>query len=186
MLTIIGGRLKGTRLITPKGRAFRPTLGKTREALFSVLVSRYELSDFTCVDLFAGSGALGFEAISRGTAHCSFIESSRQSVQLLKRNIDHLSLQDSCEVFHSDALAWIGRMTWSQPVLFLIDPPYQSHLAQSALKCLDARSGELQECLIVVESSKKLRIECPPSMKRFQHKCYGNTTLDFFEITSRS
>ncbi len=183
MLNITGGKFKGIRLSTPKGNDFRPTLGKTKEALFNVITSRYELTDYDCYDLFAGSGALGLEAISRGAKRTIFVENSKPHVEFIKQNIRKLSLEDRTIVYKDNAIHWLSRISWDYPLnLFLIDPPYQTDLAQEVLDELGKAAAFLQESLVVVESSKKKTLIAPECLALFQQKAYGSTKLEFFQI----
>lgn len=183
MLTITGGQFKGIKLSTPKGKDFRPTLSKTKEALFNVITSRYELPDYDCYDLFAGSGALGLEAISRGVRKAVFIENSKQHFEFVKQNIKKLSLEARTTVHKDNAIHWLSRKSWDYPLnLILIDPPYQTDLAQDVLNEVGKAATFLQKSLVVVESPKKKPLKAPECMTLFQQKAYGSTKLEFFEI----
>ena len=183
MLTIIGGQFRGKRLTTPKGKDFRPTLGKTREALFSIITSRFELTDYDCYDLFAGSGALGLEALSRGARNAVFIEINKHHYKLVQQNIEHLTLKDRASVFLGNAVQWLAHKNWEYPQnLFIIDPPYQTDLAQEIIDELGKSAHSLQESLVVVETAKKKKLIVSDCMTLFQQKTYGSTKLEFFQI----
>lgn len=187
MLTIIGGELRGAKLFTPKGKEFRPTLNKTREALFNVISSRYNLQDFDCYDLFAGSGALGFEAVSRGAPSVWFIENQRSNYLLLKKNVEHLGLEGRCQLFFGDALQWLQRQIWKPgPRIFFLDPPYDSKLAQKTINLLAKAGQNLENNLVIVESPKASSFQFPETMTVFQQKTYGLTRLDFLQIETMS
>ena len=130
-MRIIAGTHRGRPIVTPKGDSTRPTADRVREALFSMLASR--LGDFEglrVLDLFAGSGALGLEALSRGAAHCTFVEQDKPAIDALKTNIAKLGLAGT-EVRATSVLA-LGPA--SQPYdLILIDPPYKSGAGAVAL-----------------------------------------------------
>lgn len=186
MLTITGGQFRGTKLSTPKGKDFRPTLSKTKEALFNVIISRYQLSDYECYDLFAGSGALGLEAISRGAKKTIFVEKSKQHIEFVKQNIRRLSLEARTEIHRDNAINWLSDKNWGYPLnLFLIDPPYQTDLAQDVLNKLGKAARFLQKSLVVIESAKKKTLKAPESMTLFQQKAYGSTKLEFYEILNK-
>jgi len=134
-MRIIAGRWRGRPLSAPSGAATRPTADRTREALFSMLVSR--LGDFeglAVVDLFAGSGALGLEALSRGAASCVFVENERAAVAAIRANIARLGAEAQCEVMPV-AVETLGpaRRTCD---LLLLDPPYESNFAVPVLERL--------------------------------------------------
>ncbi|WP_066548102.1 MULTISPECIES: 16S rRNA (guanine(966)-N(2))-methyltransferase RsmD [unclassified Sphingomonas] len=137
-MRIIAGTWRGRPLIAPKGDATRPTADRTREALFSMLTSRVGSFDgLRVADLFAGSGALGLEALSRGAAACLFVEQDRAALEALKANIARLGATGT-DVRAQSVLA-LGPV--SQPVdLMLVDPPYRSGAGNVALDKL-ARLG---------------------------------------------
>ncbi len=134
-MRIIAGKWRGRKLIAPKGETTRPTADRTRETLFSMLVSRLgTLEGLTVADLFAGSGALGIEALSRGAASCIFIEQDAAAVRTLRRNISDLEAEAQSEVRAASALA-LGPA--KAPLdLLLLDPPYHSGAGEVALEKL--------------------------------------------------
>ena len=131
-MRIIAGQWRGRPLLAPPGQGTRPTSDRAREGLFSMLASRIGSFDgLQVADLFAGTGALGLEALSRGAAHCTFVEQDRIALDILKRNVDKLGAADRAEIR-------------AQPVehaalpakpfdLILMDPPYGSEVAEAAL-----------------------------------------------------
>lgn len=136
-MRVIAGRLRGRPLIAPKGLATRPTADRTREALFSMLASRLgSFEGLTAADLFAGSGALGIEALSRGAASCLFVEQDGAALDALRANLARLAL--AAEVRPASVLA-LGPAP--QPIdLILLDPPYGTGAGVVALERL-ARLG---------------------------------------------
>ena len=134
-MRIIAGDWRGRKLTAPPGEVTRPTADRTRETLFSMLVSRLGSFDGLAVaDLFAGSGALGLEALSRGAASCIFVEQDAAAVRALRANIDHLQAQPRCDVRASSVLTLPSA---KQPLdLILIDPPYGSGAGAVALERL--------------------------------------------------
>jgi 16S rRNA (guanine966-N2)-methyltransferase len=151
-MRIIAGAWRGRPLITPKGDATRPTADRTREALFSMLVSRIgSFEDLRVADLFAGSGALGLEALSRGAAHCIFVEHERAAIDALKSNVAKLGA--AADVRTSSVLA-LGSV--SQPLdLILMDPPYGSGAGAVALDKLLRLGWIGPATLISLETSKR-------------------------------
>jgi 16S rRNA (guanine966-N2)-methyltransferase len=131
-MRIIAGQWRGRKLIAPKGDATRPTADRMRETLFSMLTSR--LGDFEglqVADLFAGSGALGLEALSRGAASCLFVEQDRAAVDAIRSNINALGAQASARVETGSATQLRAA---NQPLdLILVDPPYHSGAGEVAL-----------------------------------------------------
>lgn len=142
-MRIISGQWRGRKLTAPEGDATRPTADRTRETLFSMLVSRIgSFEGLTVADLFAGSGALGLEALSRGAASCIFVEQEPPAIRALRRNIAALNAQAQSDVRASSVLA-LGPA--KHPLdLILLDPPYASGAGEVALDRL-ARLGWIGE-----------------------------------------
>jgi 16S rRNA (guanine966-N2)-methyltransferase len=134
---IIAGQWRGRVLVTPPGDATRPTADRTREALFSMLTSRVgSFEDLRVADLFAGTGALGLEALSRGAGHCTFVERDRDALAALKTNIEKLGATGT----DVRAQAAEGFSGGPYDIVFL-DPPYGSSLGQKVLPRLALESG---------------------------------------------
>lgn len=183
LLRIISGQLKGRRFSPPKGRNTRPTLEKTRESIFNILQNHCDLSLFDTIDLFAGSGALGFEALSRGARHVTFLEIDSSCIFALRSNIDRLTLADSCSVIKADAIRWLKKIRWTDmPQLFLLDPPYQSDLAHQAVNALAANSTLPQQSILVLETERNRLIDYPQGFRCFRQRLFGGTRVDFVEI----
>jgi 16S rRNA (guanine966-N2)-methyltransferase len=131
-MRIIAGAWRGRPLIAPAGRSTRPTSDRAREGLFSMLTSRIgSFEDLRVADLFAGTGALGLEALSRGAAHCTFVESDRQAVAALERNVGRLGAGERSEI-RARPVEHAGPPRQPCYVIFM-DPPYRAGLAQAAL-----------------------------------------------------
>jgi 16S rRNA (guanine966-N2)-methyltransferase len=131
-MRIIAGQWRGRPLLSPPGQATRPTSDRAREGLFSMLASRLgSFEDLAVADLFAGTGALGLEALSRGAAHCTFYEKGRAALDTLKRNLDKLGASDRADL---RAQPVEHALSPAKPCdLILMDPPYGVGLAQAAL-----------------------------------------------------
>jgi 16S rRNA (guanine966-N2)-methyltransferase len=151
-MRIIAGMWRGRTLVTPKGDDTRPTADRTREALFSMLVSRLgSFEGLRIADLFAGTGALGLEALSRGAAHCTFVEQDRSALEALKTNIAKLGA--NADVRAGSALA-LGHA--AQPFdLILMDPPYLTGAGSVALDKLARQGWITPATLISIETSTK-------------------------------
>lgn len=170
-------------MLSPKGKETRPTLEKTRAAIFNILNSRYELKDYSTYDLFAGTGALGFEAFSHGSNEVIFLDNNKQSCQFILKNINQLGLDECCSILFRDTVGWVKNYDWKKtPALFLIDPPYNTDLAQKIIDTLALRRDMLTGSLMVIETDKNHQFSYPPEFIIFQQKVYGKTRLDFIEI----
>jgi 16S rRNA (guanine966-N2)-methyltransferase len=151
-MRIIAGAWRGRPLLAPPGQATRPTSDRAREGLFSMLASRLgSFEGLEVADLFAGTGALGLEALSRGAAHCTFVERDRAAIEALKRNIDALGATDRAEV--RAAPAEHAAPPRGPCDLVLLDPPYRSGLAGPVLERLAAGAWLAPAAWISVELS---------------------------------
>jgi 16S rRNA (guanine966-N2)-methyltransferase len=151
-MRIIAGAWRGRPLVAPKGDATRPTADRTREALFSMLVSRVgSFEGLRVADLFAGSGALGLEALSRGAAHCTFVEQDRPALDSLKANIEKLGA--AADVRAQSVLA-LGAVQQNFD-LILMDPPYDTGAGSVALDKLKRLGWVGAATIISLETSKK-------------------------------
>lgn len=121
-MRIVAGSAGGRQLVTPEGDDVRPTKDRVREAVFNSLHSHGLVAEATYLDLFAGSGALGLEALSRGAAHCTFVDSDRRSIAVVADNLETLGFEDQATVRQMDALAFSS--TDQRFDVSLLDPPY--------------------------------------------------------------
>lgn len=172
MLRVVAGTHRGRRLQSPPGRSTRPTSDRVREALFSILGPRVEGA--AVLDLFAGSGALGIEALSRGAASVTFVESDRRAAATIEANL--AALGERAEIAPRDALDWLRRPpAGSAFALVLLDPPYDSavRLAAPLSELLPAVLAE--DATIVSESDKRtpLKLDLPLADERV----YGDTRI---------
>jgi len=182
-MRIVGGRLKSRRLATPAGSATRPTTERVRESLFNILESRYRdrLVGGRVGDLYAGTGALGIEALSRGAAHATFIERSPAAFRLLEGNISALGLKEVSTLIRGDALQALPRLE-PMDIIFL-DPPYGGEMASEALARITTIGCIAPSGVIVLESATSDLINVPEVMEIFLEKRYGSTLLSFLGLT---
>ena len=173
-MRIVAGRHRGARLEAPPGEATRPTSDRARQALFDTLTGgRFDidLDGAMVLDLFAGTGALGLEALSRGAARAIFVEKDRTALAVLNRNIAHLKAGDRTLVLAQDATR-LGRAREAAS-LVLMDPPYRQGLAGPALQALLAGGWLAPGALIVVEQAKDEALELPPGFDLLEDRRYG-------------
>lgn len=172
-MRVVAGSLRGRPIVAPEGRDTRPTTDRVREATFNALSSSDSVEGARVLDLFAGSGALGIEAISRGAAHCTFVERDRAALAAIRRNLVNLGIADRAAVVPGDALA---RLDHIGPVdLVLADPPYGFSEWDELLGALEPllTSGGL----VVAESGEEL--EGRPGWEVVREKRYGRTWVTF-------
>jgi 16S rRNA (guanine966-N2)-methyltransferase len=181
-MRIIAGRLRGRALEAPPGRAVRPTGSRVRESLFDILshapwAGLDRLRGAQALDVFAGTGALGFEALSRGAKAATFLEQDGAACRLIEANAEKLGVADEIQVLRRDALK-PGRPTVLATLVFL-DPPYGAGLAASALAAL-AEAGWLGPgALIAAELALKEDLDPPDGFEVIDVRRYGRTKLVF-------
>ena len=148
---IIGGRWKGRKLKLRGNASLRPTLGRVRETLFSWLAAEVAGSD--CLDLFAGSGALGFEALSRGARSVVLVDNNRETVAALRENAERLGAEN-CIIRRQPALVFLPRAVTRWNLVFL-DPPFASNLLAASLNALKASGVLSEEALVYCEFERR-------------------------------
>ena len=153
MMRVITGSAKGIKLQTPEGETTRPTSERAKEALFSMI--QFEIEGRRVLDLFAGSGQLGIEALSRGARHAVFADCSKAAVQAVRANLQKTKLQDRAEVFSGDALAFLRRGSIEKYDLVFLDPPYALGLVPQALSLLCGRGLLLPGALLLCETGSE-------------------------------
>jgi 16S rRNA (guanine966-N2)-methyltransferase len=171
--------------LAPAGQTVRPTSDKTRQAVFNALLSRNFLLDATVVDLFAGTGAMGIEALSRGAARVTFVEQDRIAVDCIAHNLDHCKFTDQAEIVRSDVLRWLdgsgGRsfqVADDAPLLVVVDPPYAFTAWNGLFERLHPRLAPLGvDALAVFESGKSL--ELPENWELERESRYGAAYVTF-------
>jgi 16S rRNA (guanine966-N2)-methyltransferase len=180
---VTGGALRGRRIRVPRSAAVRPTSDRVREALFARLG---DLEDARVLDLFGGSGALGIEALSRGAAHCVFVERSPAVAAALQANLDALGVQGRAHVVRGEAAAALRRLGDAGGERFhlaLLDPPYaEPETAARALRAL-ATSGILApRATVVVEASRHGPLQPVEGLIAVDERRYGDTVIHRFEL----
>lgn len=180
-MRIIAGAWRARPLVSPEGRATRPTADRTREGLFSMLQSRLgTFEGLHVADLFAGTGALGLEALSRGAARCTFVESDRAALEVLRANIDRLGAGDRIEV--RPASVEHARPPERPCDLALLDPPYAAGLAELALKRLADPAWLAPGALVSVETDRA-RPTPPPGFALEAERRFGKAHITLLRRT---
>ncbi len=180
-MRIVGGRLARRPLAAPKGDRTRPTTDRVREALFNALGSRTDLDGARVLDLFAGSGALGLEALSRGAAHATFVERHGRTLAVARANARDLDVADRAAFVRADALAELRRPSLGRFDLLLADPPYDL-LEIPDLPGL-ARPHLTPDGLFVLEHDARHAFDAAPGL--VYTRAYGRTVLSVFESEDR-
>ncbi|UTA48014.1 16S rRNA (guanine(966)-N(2))-methyltransferase RsmD [Simiduia sp. 21SJ11W-1] len=169
MLRIIGGQWRGRKLAFPSVDGLRPTGDRVRETLFNWL--QMDIPGSRCLDLFAGAGSLGLEALSRGCAHCTLIEKDTHAHRQLRENLNLLGASDA-ELVHADALNWLAGYQGPGFDVVFIDPPFSANLwAQAAAGLADHLNPG---ALIYLEAPAQSSVTCPPHWALHREKRAGD------------
>jgi len=171
--------------VAPRGDATRPTSDRVREALFSILEAKAPVRGLRVLDLYAGTGALGLEALSRGAARCVFVEKGRDALAALKKNIDALGVAPRCSVLSGTVEKATRTLDPAEPFeLIFCDPPYadvRSGTATRALAAIVARVGHLHGGIrVVLEHASEDSPPALPNLGPGSTRRYGDTSLTFY------
>ena len=182
-MRVIAGRLKGRRLTAPSWEGLRPTSDKLRETLFNILAPR--IAGSRVLDGFAGTGAVGIEALSRGASHVTFIEQDRRAAALIADNLSACAVTDGYTIECGGLVAALGRLTTGAPFdLILLDPPYDIANLSAAL---DESARHLAPGgLVVLERATRREPDVPASLVRTRDVASGDSTLTFLSRSAGS
>ena len=180
-MRIVGGRLRGRTLAVPRSQSIRPTAERLREALFNILVHGCgdPVTGGRVLDLFAGTGALGLEALSRGADFALFIDDAAAARALIRENVAALGLGGVSRIFRRDATRLGDAQRLAPFSLVFLDPPYGRGLAQSALASAQAGGWIAPGALIVVEEAAKAAFAAPAGMEELDRRTYDDSELIF-------
>jgi 16S rRNA (guanine966-N2)-methyltransferase len=176
-MRVVGGSLRGRTLAAPRSQAIRPTADRLRESLFNILVHAYDdaIGGARVLDLFAGTGALGIEALSRGAAFTLFVDDGAEARALIRENVATLGLGGTTRIFRRDATK-LGPAHPIEPFsLVFLDPPYGKNLAEQALASAHAGGWLTPDALIVVEEAKKSAFTAPQGFAEVERRAYDDT-----------
>lgn len=181
-LRIIGGELKGKRLATVRGTTTRPTADRLRETIFNILYTRVRKT--VVLDLFAGTGAMGIEALSRGAEYAALVDNNRNAYSVIKKNIISCSLENKTAIIKRNVLKKLDLINSIRPWFDLVfmDPPYNRNLIKPALKNLDKSRLLKKEASIIIEHSDSDIL--PEKIDHFttvDQRRYGKTMITFFK-----
>lgn len=186
-MRVIGGERRGKKLIAPEGDNTRPTSDRTRESLFNVLLngiwpkeSEIAFHEACFLDVFAGSGAVGIEALSRGAASATFIETDVGALRCIRENVRACDMADRADIRSTDATALPKAITPFP--LFFMDPPYRKDLIVPTLQALLDEDWITEGSIGVIETAKKDSIKLPDFCSVLKEKTYGIARLTFLKI----
>ena len=175
-MKVIAGQAHGHRLKAPRGTATRPTAARVRESIFSRLAARFDLAGLAVLDLFAGSGALGIEALSRGANSATFVDSSRAAAAAIKSNLEALGLAPRCHVLCLDARRALGELArqCARFDLVMCDAPYQQGLSAEILARLCDLNLLALGAWVVLELSRREPAPEEPRLERVSVATLGD------------
>lgn len=177
-MRIIAGDFKGRRLYTPVGDHVRPTTDKVKEAIFSMIA--FDIPDAVVVDLFAGTGNLGLEALSRGARRCYFGDNSRDSLALVRQNVKYCKAEELSVIIAGDYLRVLDRIKEKADIIFL-DPPYKDGLMASCLSRISELELLALEGIIVCEhASSEVMPEEFSGLVKVKEKKYGKIVISIY------
>jgi 16S rRNA (guanine966-N2)-methyltransferase len=178
-MRIIGGRLKGRLLQSPPDSEIRPTSDRLRETIFNILAHAYDdpVSDAAVIDLFAGTGAMGLEALSRGARNALFVEIAGKARALIRANVDALGLGGVAQIFRRDARK-LGQAPQGKSFsLAFLDAPYGQHLAEEALVALRDGNWLAPGALVIVEEAAEAELFVPDDYRILETRVYGDSKI---------
>ncbi|MGL4913795.1 MAG: 16S rRNA (guanine(966)-N(2))-methyltransferase RsmD [Romboutsia sp.] len=182
-MRVISGKVRGLKLNTPKNEDVRPTTDRVKESLFN-MINQY-IMESNVLDLFAGTGSLGIECLSRGAKKCTFVDISQESIELTKSNIKKARVENESIILKSDFKDAIGKLKLQGnkfDVIFM-DPPYYKNMFIDALEKIDNAELLDEEGIIVIEhDSKEDFPENIGRLEKYKSKKYGSTTITFYKL----
>lgn len=184
-MRIVGGTFRGHALQGPSSTATRPTSDRVRESIFNILAhgaASVEIAGARVLDLFAGTGALGLEALSRGARFCQFVDESAEARGLIRRNADALGVIGLAKIWRRDA-ANLGPCAPQSPFgLVFVDPPYNRGLGEKALASLVEGGWLSPGAVVVLEEAEKAAISEVPGLLLIDQRSYGDTQVRFLRF----
>lgn len=186
-MRVVGGRLKGRNIASPASNAIRPTQDRLRESLFNILIHAYAnpMDGARVLDLFAGTGALGIEAVSRGAKFTLFVDNGAEARALLRNNVEALGLGGVTKVYRRDATN-LGPAHPMEPFsLVFLDPPYGKGLAGKALTSVCEGGWLVPDALVVVEEATAAALAAPDGYDELERRTYDDTEFVVLRPSSR-
>lgn len=178
-MRVIGGEAKGKKLVSASGEGTRPITDRVKESLFDILAPY--VADSTVLDLFAGTGGVGIEALSRGARLAVFVDSDRRAIRAIRRNLDNTGLTARADVYQRDAFQFIRSWRGEPFDLVYVAPPQYHELWERALRDLEGSPLLASDCLVVAQiHPKEYRELALESLELADQRRYGSTALCFY------
>ena len=185
-MRIISGASKGRKLVTPKSQSLRPTSDRVKESIFNILGG--EVEGKFVLDLFAGTGNLGIEALSRGAKKAVFVEKGRQALRLIRRNVIQIGLERRVEIIPRDASRAIGILKWRGEIfdLIMMDPPYEKGLIKRTLTKLNSHPIYHVNSILIIEHDRREPLpSIPEGWNLIRERRMGDTVISFLTPCER-
>ena len=184
-MRIVAGKFRGKQLSSPEDDSIRPTADRVRESVFNILASRLgpNFDGLRVLDLFAGTGAIGLEALSRGAASVVFVDTGAEARGLIRDHIEAFGAGGVTKLLRRDATALGPAGTMGPVDLVFLDPPYGKGLGELALVSLKAGGWLKPETLLVLEESSAVTIALPPGLSLEDRREYGAAAVHFLTVT---
>lgn len=182
MLRITGGQLRGRKIKTLEGKGTRPMLSRIRKSLFDLIGNRITDADF--LDLFAGTGSVGIEALSRNAASATFIEKEAAAIEVINGNLSLFDLSGRARVYRRDVLSWLSLVAGEGEAfdIIFVGPPYFQNLADKVLEQIPGAGILKEDGLIFIQHYKKEKIVVPDGLELAEERKYGDMFLSIITL----
>lgn len=187
-MRIVGGKFRGRAIQSPVHEGLRPTSDRVRESVFNILLHGIEglsLDGVRVIDLFAGTGALGLEAISRGAAYCLFVEEGAEARGLIRQNVEAMGLTGNTRLFRRDATDLGPAGTMAPFAVAFLDPPYGQGLGEKAIVALRDGNWLLPDAVVIWEERADAPLVWPEGFSEIDRRTWGDTQVAFGRFTGR-
>ncbi len=183
-MRIVGGEFRGRRLVQPKKQTIRPTSDRNREMLFNIISHKWpqNLEGARVLDVFAGTGALGLEAISRGAESCLFVESNAQGAAIIQQNIEALNVRENAQILQKDATKSGNLTRFSDFLLVFADPPYGKGLGEQAIATILEQNCLADDALVILEERRDCLPDSLSGFRKCDERNAGETVFGFFKL----
>lgn len=182
-MRIISGKARGTKLYTLEGTNTRPTLDRVKESIFNIIQNKIQGAKI--LDLFAGSGAIGLECLSRGAEKAILCDQSKQAIEIIKKNIEKTHMEEKTKIYNTDFETCLEKVQGEQFDIIYIDPPYETNYIKKSLEKIIELGIAKKESIIIAETDDEKRIlkEIEKTeIKIVDKRKYGRATIIFLEI----
>ena len=185
-MRIVGGKFRGREILGPSSGATRPTSDRVRESIFNILahgIADFSLEEARVMDMFAGTGALGLEAISRGAKFCLFVEEDTEARGIIRKNTDACGVIGQCKIWRRDATLLGPSAPQSPFTLVFADPPYNKGLGEKALVSLIEGGWLAKGAIIVLEEAEKAVVADVAGVGLIDERVYGETKVRIYQAS---